>query len=289
MPDAYLITFELLLYALLFACMHHAANKGLHVLWRLIAGVLFGVLLEWATIQQLHAYEYGRFLIIFDDVPLAIGVGWGIIIYSAQLVSDATSLPIWVRPILDGLLALNIDLAMDAIAIRLGMWHWGIDINAQYFGVPYANFWAWFWVVFSFSLGVRLLSYRGDWIGRWLAPINGIVVGVVVGLSTNFLITAVIPNTLYISAIVSVIGTAFVFILLLRPSIERTMMPHVAVWVPLGFHLYFLVAGSVSRIFMHKPVLLAVSILMLVIALYIHRPVLQALLPTRDRTEQTPA
>lgn len=289
MPDLYRLVFELLLYSLLFVCIRHASRKGIHVLWQLIAGVLFGVLLEWATIQQLHAYEYGQFLIMFGEVPLAIGVGWGIIIYSARLASDATTLPIWARPVLDGLLALNIDLAMDAVAIRLGMWHWGIDINAQYFGVPYANFWAWFWVVFSFSFGLRLIAYRDDWVGRWLAPIGGIIVGVVVGLSTNFLITAIIPDTLYISAVVSVIGTALLFILLIRPNIDSRMMSPVAVVVPLGFHLYFLIAGIVSRIFIHTPFLLAVSVLMLLVALYMHRPTLRDILPMRNRTEQTPA
>lgn len=59
-------------------------------------------------------------------VPLCIGVAWkSRIIYSAMEFSDASSLPYWLRPILDGLLALNIDLALDAIAIRFGFWGLG--------------------------------------------------------------------------------------------------------------------------------------------------------------------
>ena len=73
------------------------------------------------------------------------------------------------RPLLDGLLALNIDLALDAVAIRLGFWDWGQGFSFQYFGVPYANFWAWFWVVTSFSLGYRILALRTDWIGQYLS------------------------------------------------------------------------------------------------------------------------
>ncbi len=60
--------------------------------------MIFGVLLEWATIRQLEAYRYGRFLIMFGEVPIAIGVSWGLIIYSARLFSDTTSLPGWPRP-----------------------------------------------------------------------------------------------------------------------------------------------------------------------------------------------
>lgn len=55
MPSLYLIVFELLLYGLLFLCLRHAWRGGLHVVWQLLAGVLFGVMLEWATIQQLHS------------------------------------------------------------------------------------------------------------------------------------------------------------------------------------------------------------------------------------------
>jgi hypothetical protein len=39
--------------------------------------VLFGLLLEWATIQQLNAYEYGHFLVMLGSVPVVIGVAWG--------------------------------------------------------------------------------------------------------------------------------------------------------------------------------------------------------------------
>jgi hypothetical protein len=273
MPSPYLLAFELLLYALLFFCVRHSwRTGGLSAVWRLGAGVAFGVLLEWATIKQLDAYEYGRFLIMFGEVPLAIGVGWGVIIYSAQRFSDATSLPLMLRPVLDGLLALNIDLAMDAVAIRLGMWQWGIDLTAEYFGVPYANFWAWFWVVCSFSAGVRFLAYRDDWFGRWLAPVAGILFGGIVVLSTNTLIVYYIPRGLYVSTIVAVLGTALGLVILARPHVNLSSVPPLGVWVPLGFHLYFLIAGLVYGIFTQKPFLLFVSVLMTLIALSLHRP-----------------
>jgi hypothetical protein len=100
-------------------------------LLRLLAGIFFGVLLELATIRQLHAYEYGHFMIMVLDVPLCIGVAWSCILYSVIEFSDAGSLPYWSPPILDGLLALNIDLALDAIAIRLGFWDWEVDWNSN--------------------------------------------------------------------------------------------------------------------------------------------------------------
>ena len=270
-PGPYLLTFELLLYGLLLVSARHAwRTGGLPALWQLAAGVIFGILLEWATIQQLSAYEYGRFLIMFGEVPLAIGVGWGVIIYSARLFSRATSLPPLLRPVLDGLLALNIDLAMDAVAIRLGMWEWGLDLTFDYFGVPYANFWAWFWVVFSFSFCMHLLAYRADRFSRWLGPVVGIVVGVVVVYSTNALIVYHVPRDLYEVTVAALIGTMLVLVLLARPHIDTHKVPPLAASVPLAFHLYFVVAGLLSGVFAHLPFLLLVSLLMALIALALH-------------------
>lgn len=53
-------------------------------------------------------------------VPLCIGISWGVVIYTAMATSDRFGLPWYLRPIMDALLALTIDLGMDAIAIRLG-------------------------------------------------------------------------------------------------------------------------------------------------------------------------
>jgi hypothetical protein len=274
MPNPYLLTFELLLYGLLlFSARHAWRTGGLPALWQLAASVAFGVLLEWATINQLHAYEYGRFLIMFGEVPLAIGVGWGVIIYSAQCFSNATSLPPMLRPVLDGLLALNIDMAMDAVAIRLGMWQWGIDLSAQYFGVPYGNFWAWFWAVASFSAGVRFWAYRDGWLDRWLAPAAGVLFGLIVVLSTNTPIVNDIPRSLYVSSVVAVLGTALALVILSRPRVDKSSLPPVGTWVPLGFHFYFLVAGLLSGVFIQKPFLLFVSLLMTLIALLLHAPI----------------
>ncbi len=271
MPNPYLISMEIITLALFVLCLWHAWRAGPEAILRLLAGVLFGVLLELATIRQLHAYTYGTFLLMVADVPLAIGVGWGIIIYSVRLFSDASSLPEWARPILDGLLALNIDLAMDAIAIRLGMWDWGQGFKAQYFGVPYANFWAWFWVVVSFSAGLRWLTPRVKGIWRWLSPFGAILIGMASVLGTNSLIVFVIPRQFYEPTIVLTLGGAILLILWLRPKFLVRPVDSPAFWVPFGFHAYFLTAGLLSGVILQSPMLLAVSIAMFLIALYIHK------------------
>ncbi len=266
----YFVVFELLVYALLACCLHHAwrAGGGVRV-WEALAGVIFGVLLEWATIQQLAAYEYGRFMIMLGEVPIAVGVGWGVIIYSARLFTNATDAPGWLRPVLNGLLALNIDLSMDAVAIRLGFWDWGRGLDFQYFGVPYANFWAWFWVVFSFTAGLQALTRRARGAGKWLAPAGAIGLGVAGVLGTNWLIVSGVPAGLRSAVIAVALLGALLLALRFRPRV-RQRIPALAAWAPAGFHIYFLNAGVFSGS-LQIPFLLAASLLMATIALYLHR------------------
>jgi uncharacterized membrane protein len=58
----------------------------------------------------------------------------------------------------EALLALCLDLAFDAIAIRMGLWTWiGVDASTGWFGVPWGNFYAWLFVTLGFSLLTRWL------------------------------------------------------------------------------------------------------------------------------------
>lgn len=291
MPNPIFITFEIMLLTLFALCLRHAARQSLAVVWQLVAGVLFGLLLEWATLRQLHVYRYGRFWLMLGPVPLMVGVGWGVIIYSARLFSDSTSLPEWARPMLDGLLALTIDLAMDAVAIRLGMWDWGRGSQYQYFGVPYANFWAWFWVVFTFSVGLRGFAHSASWAGRWLAPVGAILLGLVNLVAMNTLMTMDMPEASYLPTIALMLGVALALVFWLHPRFSLCRSDPLAFWVPFAFHAFFLVAGLLSGVILHPPVLLLMSVTMWGVAWYLHRGSIGAWrrrLPTTSDTGSAP-
>jgi uncharacterized membrane protein len=275
LPNLYFLAFELLVLVLFLICLLNAWQRGSWVVWQLLAGVLFGLLLEWATIQQLNAYEYGHFLVMLGPVPVIIGVAWGTIIYSVCAFSNSTNLPEWARPVLDGLLALSIDLSMDAVAIRMGMWDWGNGFDYQYFGVPYNNFWAWFWVVFSFSFSLRMLSKLPGFYGRWLSPAGAIICGTAGVLITNRLITSIHNDLVHYSVIIAVLGGALLLVLVLRPKISVMFQGAFIFLVPLGFHAYFLTAGLISGVILHPPFLLMVSMIMCMIALGLHRDALK--------------
>lgn len=275
MPNGYFILFELIIYLQLVLCLRHAWQQGRANLLRLLAGIIFGVLLELATIRQLNAYEYGQFLIMVLDVPLCIGVAWGCILYSVMEFSDSSSLPYWTRPVLDGLLALNIDLALDAIAIRLGFWDWGQGLEFQYFGVPYANFWAWFWVIFFFSLGYRLFGRREGWMGTWLSPLNALVIGLAGVLGTNAFIVFVVSPEYRGLVVFSTLFGASILVAAVRPRFYLRLVPSLVFWVPLLTHLYALAAGLISGVIIDPPVLLLVSVMMIGIAFYLHQPTIK--------------
>jgi hypothetical protein len=282
MPNPYFILYEISLYLQLVVCLPHAWRHGKAHLLRLLAGILFGVLLELATIRQLQAYEYGDFVIMVLDVPLGIGVAWGCILYSVMEFSDRSSLPYLLRPVLDGLLALNIDLSLDAVAIRFGFWDWGQGLDFQYFGVPFANFWAWFWVIFFFSIGYRLLAHRADGIRVWFAPLFALLVGLLGVLGTNALIAYIIPSAYHGLTVIVLLLTALGIVFSLHPKLNQSPAPVLSFWVPFITHFYILVAGLISGVILDPPFLLYVGLAMTTIAVYLHRPILQHILQLPD-------
>jgi hypothetical protein len=269
------LPFEVLMALLFSLCLRHAMRTGLQNTLKLGAGVCFGILLEWATIEQLDAYQYGwRYLIMIDTVPIAIGVGWGVILYSAMLFSAHTTLNEWVRPVLDALLALNIDLAMDAIAIRIGMWDWGKGLEHDYFGVPYENFWAWFWVIFCFSMAYRILNRFSGRYRVVVAPLGAIVLGIPGVLATNRIIVSFVPEEYELPVIAAVLCGALLIVALNRPRLVSPDVVHLAAWVPLSFHFCFILLGAFFGAFAEHVTLLVVSVAMAALSLYLHRAVI---------------
>lgn len=127
-------------------------------LWEIIACTLFGLILEIGNTYLAHSYFYSpNFLVQIFNVPLVIGFGWAVIIYCAMLLSDQYKVKWYLRPWLDALTVLSLDLSLDAIAIRLGFWRWLIPLNAEWYGVPFENLIGWILVALSFSFLIRFI------------------------------------------------------------------------------------------------------------------------------------
>ncbi|OLS19059.1 MAG: hypothetical protein HeimC2_43060 [Candidatus Heimdallarchaeota archaeon LC_2] len=145
-------------------------NDRYSELINLISAAIFGITLEFLIIIRYENYRYSTdFLVQIGDepgnVPIVIGLCWGMIIMSSMSISDRTGIKKSIRPLLDTLQAITIDLSMDVIAIRIegGFWVWGSPLKNNitpdgYFGVIWGNFIAWYLVVLVYSYFLRLSS-----------------------------------------------------------------------------------------------------------------------------------
>lgn len=143
----------------------------------LLVAVCYGWLLEIADMMIFGTYHYAPVTWFWlGSVPVYIPLLWAVIMHSSMAMSDQSALPLWARPFLDGLLAVLIDLAIDAIAIRLGLWSWKIRLDEGWFGVPPGNLCAWMFVAAWYGGVLRLVRYRAQkqnepsW-HRWLVPV----------------------------------------------------------------------------------------------------------------------
>jgi hypothetical protein len=274
MRAIYILAFECLTYLLFVGCLWHAARRGRFSVYELLWAGVYGFLLEWLTIKQLQAYQYGDFLIKIDGAPPSIALGWAVIIYSSMEFSNRIQLSEPTRPILDALLALNVDLTMDAIAIRVGLWVWhGVGLDQQWFGVPWANFGAWFIVVWSYSGCLRALRpWQSHRVRRWLYAPLALLLSLLALTATSgvYSLVAATTGSDALPALLLIVGSLLI-ILDSRPRLDYVGLPDpIIVAVPLGFHVFVIFAGIATGIFAKQPVLALIALLMLILSIGIH-------------------
>ena len=146
--------------ALMFAAASWSAiSRGRLPFLTLISAAAFGIVLEQGSQIIFETYEYSpSWSLTVDRAPVAIGLAWALIITGAMRITDALGVPRRYAPFLDATLAISLDLAFDAVAIRLGLWTWrGIAFTDGWFGVPAGNLYTWLFITLSFSLLARLV------------------------------------------------------------------------------------------------------------------------------------
>ena len=149
------------------------------------------------------------------------------------------------------------------------MWDWGQGLHFNYFGVPFANFWAWFWVIVSFSAGYRVVALIRGRAARAAAPLMAVAIGLAGVLATNDLIAYRVPLAWHGPLVGATLAVALAIVVSQRPEFPRGA-PAPTWAVPLGFHAYFLVAGLTSGVILEPPMLLVVSLAMIALAVVIH-------------------
>ena len=149
-----------------------ASRRGRLPFLELISAALFGILLEEGDQLVFKTYHYSPdWILTVDLAPVVIGLTWALIIAGAMRLTDALGVRRRYAPFVDAVLAISLDLAFDAIAIRMGLWTWrGIGPTEGWFGVPAGNFYAWLFVTLGFSVMTRWLRdlSRGRSALEWL-------------------------------------------------------------------------------------------------------------------------
>lgn len=247
-------------------CLSHAWGDRDRLTF-LGTGVVYGVLLEQLVILRFEAYHYNAddFLLTVADVPLVIGFGWAAIIYSGFELARRFDVSARVTPLFVALFALHIDLAIDAVAIRVPFWTW--TPPGAWFGVPLGNFLGWFLVAALFTAAWLALEGRMS-----LRPVRGLatIVLAVAGLVAVLEVWTSVATTLprKVAILGGIVLVSLVLVARDRPT-TASVDPRVAA-VPFLYHGFYLGLLLVLGIYRDIPALLVVSLAMLAVSALLH-------------------
>lgn len=114
----------------------------------------FGI--EWIGVNTgfpFGKYEYGTVLgPKVGNTPLLIGVNWSMLVLSVVFIGRLFSKSTWAIAIIGGLLMTGLDILIEPVAIKTGMWHW---FGAQ---PPLQNYVAWFIIASVLTAAVHKIS-----------------------------------------------------------------------------------------------------------------------------------
>jgi uncharacterized membrane protein len=255
---------------------------GRQRLVELLSAVPFGVLLEQGDIAIFGSYAYNQlFVLKVGAVPIAIALIWAMVINSSMFMSDAIGIPARVAPLSDATFTIALDLSVDTIAIRQGLWHWNIPLDQGFFGVPAGNFYGWLFVAFGFSAWTRLVRGfvarrpRAWWL-QWLVPLPAYLT-----LLAAFIPFIVVQDTFFggrTGGFPPFLLTLFSFGFITARRVLRSRGKVPSPWsMPLlprlAVHVYFVAAGALLGVFERLPILLGLSLGMLVLELSLRRMV----------------
>jgi putative membrane protein len=261
----FLLEISIIILFLIF--VYHSIKRGKKYLLELIAAATYGLLLELIGIHILGTYIYGEFLVKIYGAPISIALGWGVIIYTAMVTTDRLSLKEKTRPFMVALLGLNIDLSMDIIAIREGLWKW--SFYGRFFGVPIGNFFSWFIVIVSFSY--FLYRFRRNKKTLLFYPFIAILLSLIILILMEYLFliiqTQLCPLDLMLFLSIIVISAMYILI-----GNSKINMNNELDWKiffgPAAFHGCFLILLLVRPY--KTPLFITISLCMAIIGILIH-------------------
>ncbi len=160
----------------------------IHCYWRLgLKGMtryfgvafLYGILLETGGITLGYFFEEGYVLYVpFLSAPIVTMICWAAIFYMAVTIYEKfadyfTSLrrrPIVLRAMIIFLIAFSMDIYLDPLAVKFGLWRWNEAFRPGstifFYGDPIINFFSWFFALFTFGIAFEYVRNCQCWCGR---------------------------------------------------------------------------------------------------------------------------
>lgn len=115
----------------------------------------YGYALEWIAMGVFRSHDYGGgWRLSPAGVPIAVAVVWASIIVAAlTLAARRGMVTAGRRAVTAALVAISLDLLMEPVAVRLGLWRW--TPPGAWLGVPVGNFVGWAVIVAVWCAGVE--------------------------------------------------------------------------------------------------------------------------------------
>jgi uncharacterized membrane protein len=177
-------------FALAFRHARLAVGSGRAAL-ELLALTAYGYVLELVAIHLFASHSYGRAWVVAPlGVPLAVAMVWAALIGSAMALSARTGRrTVSGRAAVAALIAMSLDLLMEPVAVRIGLWRW--TPPGPWLGVPIGNFVGWAVIVAGYAAGAERFARDGpahrEAAIRLLLAVGSILALVAVGLAWRML------------------------------------------------------------------------------------------------------
>jgi hypothetical protein len=115
----------------------------------------YGYALEWIAMGVFRSHDYGGgWRLAPAGVPVAVAVVWASIIVAALTLAARRGMATaGRRAVAAALVAISLDLLMEPVAVRLGLWRW--TPPGAWLGVPVGNFVGWAVIVAVWCAGAE--------------------------------------------------------------------------------------------------------------------------------------
>ena len=147
--------------AILLAFRHARAALGpRRAAGELLTLAVYGFTLERLSMSVFGSHRYGSGWVLAPlGVPIAVALVWAAVISSALTLAARRGLrPTWARALAAALFAVTLDLTIEPVAVRRGLWEW--TPPGPWLGVPIGNFVGWVVIVAGYGIGAE--RWAGD-------------------------------------------------------------------------------------------------------------------------------